>query len=253
VIVAVANQKGGVGKTTTAQALAAGLAERKYRVLGIDLDPQGNFSTACGAENYNVPTVYEVMKRGADIREAIQHMKGGYDVVPANIMLAGAEQELSQTGKEHRLKEAVSVVAGEYDFIVIDTPPSLGVLTVNAFTCATDILIPTTAGIFATAGISQLNETVSSVQKYCNPGVKIRGILFTRFNPRANISRQIKELTEQLSEYISAPIYQTYIRAGVVVEEAQANKADIFNYAGKSTVAEDYRTFIEEFLKGVDA
>ena len=252
-IVAVANQKGGVGKTTTAQALAAGLAERKYRVLGIDLDPQGNFSTACGAENYNVLTVYEVMKRGADIREAIQHMKGGYAVVPANIMLAGAEQELSQTGKEHRLKEAVSVVAGEYDFIVIDTPPSLGVLTVNAFTCATDILIPTTAGIFATAGISQLNETVSSVQKYCNPGVKIRGILFTRFNPRANISRQIKELTEQLSEYISAPIYQTYIRAGVVVEEAQANKADIFNYAGKSTVAEDYRTFIEEFLKGVDA
>ena len=251
-IVAVANQKGGVGKTTTAQALAAGLAERKYRVLGIDLDPQGNFSTACGAENYNVLTVYEVMKRGADIREAIQHMKGGYDVVPANIMLAGAEQELSQTGKEHRLKEAVSVVAGEYDFIVIDTPPSLGVLTVNAFTCATDILIPTTAGIFATAGISQLSETVSSVQKYCNPAVKIRGILFTRFNPRANISRQIKELTEQLSEYISAPIYQTYIRAGVVVEEAQANKADLFNYAGKSTVAEDYRAFITEFLKGVE-
>lgn len=125
-IVAVANQKGGVGKTTTAQALAAGLAEKGYKVLGIDLDPQGNFSTACGAENYNVLTVYEVMKRGSDVREAIQHTKGGYDVVPANIMLAGAEQELSQTGKEHRLKEAVAPVAGEYDFIVIDTPPSLG-------------------------------------------------------------------------------------------------------------------------------
>ena len=243
-IVAVANQKGGVGKTTTAQALAAGLAEKGYKVLGIDLDPQGNFSTACGAENYNVLTVYEVMKRGGDIREAIQHTKGGYDVVPANIMLAGAEQELSQTGKEHRLKEAVAPVAGEYDFIVIDTPPSLGVLTVNAFTCATDILIPTTAGIFATAGISQLNETVTSVQKYCNPGVKIRGILF---------SRQIKELAEQLSEYISAQIYDTYIRSAVVVEEAQANRADIFDYAGKSTVAEDYRAFIEEFLKGVNA
>ena len=251
-IVAVANQKGGVGKTTTAQALAAGLAERGYKVLGIDLDPQGNFSTACGAVNYNVPTVYELMKQTAGIEEAIQRMKGGYDVVPANIMLAGAEQELSQTGKEHRLKEAVSTVAGNYDFVVIDTPPSLGVLTVNAFTCASDILIPTTAGIFATAGISQLSETVSSVQKYCNPAVKIRGILFTRFNPRANISRQIKELTEQLSEYISAPIYQTYIRAGVVVEEAQANKADLFNYAGKSTVAEDYRAFITEFLKGVE-
>lgn len=251
-IIAVANQKGGVGKTTTAQAMAAGLAARKYKVLGIDLDPQGNFSAACGAVNYNAPTVYELMKQTVGIKEAIQHMNGGYDVVPANIMLAGAEQELSQTGKEHRLKEAVSTVVEDYDFIVMDTPPSLGVLTVNAFTCATDILIPTTAGIFATAGISQLNETVTSVQKYCNPGVKIKGILFTRFNPRANISRQIRELAEQLSEYISAPIYQTYIRSGVVVEEAQANKADIFDYAGKSTVAQDYRAFIEEFLKGVD-
>ena len=106
--------------------MVAGLAAKGYRVLGIDLDPQGNFSTACGAENYNVQTIYEVMKRAASIQDAIQHMKGGYDVVPANIMLAGAEQELSQTGKEHRLKEAVAPVAGDYDFIVIDTPPSLG-------------------------------------------------------------------------------------------------------------------------------
>ena len=136
-IIAVANQKGGVGKTTTSQAMAAGLAEKGYRVLGIDLDPQGNFSAACGAESYNVPTIYEVMKRDSSIEDALQHMKGGYDVVPANIMLAGAEQELSQTGKEHRLKEAVAPIAGNYDFIVIDTPPSLGVLTVNAFTCAT--------------------------------------------------------------------------------------------------------------------
>ena len=185
------------------------------------------------------------------IQEAVQHTKGGYDVVPANIMLAGAEQELSQTGKEHRLKEAVAPIAADYDFIVIDTPPSLGVLTVNAFTCATDILIPTTAGIFATAGISQLNETVTSVQKYCNPNVKIRGILFTKFNPRANISRQMKELAEQLSEYIAAPIYETYIRSAVVVEEAQANRQDIFDYANRSTVSEDYKAFIEEFLKGV--
>ena len=249
-IIAIANQKGGVGKTTTAQALTAGLAAKGYKVLAADLDPQGNLSAACGSVNYNVPTVYELLKREAAADEAVQHMKGGYDVLPSNIMLAGAEQELSQTGKEHRLREAISPVAGNYDYIIIDTPPSLGVLTVNAFTAASDILIPTTAGIFATTGINQLNEIVKSVQKYCNPSVKIMGILFTRFNPRANISRQIKELTEQLSEYISAPIFSTYIRAAVAVEEAQANRADIFDYAAKSTVAEDYRAFIEEFLKG---
>ena len=158
-------------------------------------------------------------------------MKGGYDILP-NIMLVGAEQELSQTGKEHRLKEAIAPVAEKYDYIIID------------------ILIPTTAGIFATTGINQLNETVRSVQRYCNPNVKITGILFTRFNPRANISKQIKELTEQLSEYISAPIYKTYIRSAVAVEEAQANRTDIFEYAEKSTVSEDYKAFIEEFLKG---
>lgn len=248
-ILAVANQKGGVGKTTTAHALSAGLADRGFKVLAVDLDPQGNLSSVCGAECYDLPTVYQVLRRDVEPGKAVQHVSG-YDVIPSNIMLAGAEQELSQTGKEHRLKEALELIGGGYDYIVIDTPPSLGVLTVNAFTAAGDIIIPTTAGIFATAGISQLSDTVKNVQKYCNPSVRIAGILFTRFNPRANISRQIKELTEEISKYISAPVYKTYIRSAVAVEEAQAVKADIFSYAGNSTVSEDYNAFIDEFLKG---
>ena len=248
-IVAIANQKGGVGKTTTAQALAAGLANKRKKILAIDLDPQGNLSTACNADNYNASTIYNVIKRDVDVSAAIQHISN-YDIIPANIMLAGAEQELSQTGKEHRLRESLAPILDKYDYIIIDTPPSLGVLTINAFTAATDIIIPTTAGIFAATGINQLNETVKSVQRYCNPNVKIMGILFTRFNPRTNISKQIKELTEQLSSYIAAPIYKTYIRTAVVVEEAQANKTDIFSYADKSTVAEDYKAFVKEFLRG---
>lgn len=249
-IVAIANQKGGVGKTTTSHALCAGLVKRNFKVLCIDVDPQGNLSSACGATIYNVPTVYELLKKEVEVKEVIQMVKSGFDIIPANIMLAGAEQELSQTGKEYRLKESISSIATKYDYIIIDTPPSLGILTVNAFTCATEILIPTTAGIFATTGIKQLDVTVKNVQKYCNSKVKIIGILFTRFNPRTIISKEIKDVTEQLGQYIDAPIYKTYIRSGIAIEEAQANSTDIFDYANKSTVAEDYSSFIDEFLKG---
>jgi chromosome partitioning protein len=247
--IAIANQKGGVGKTTTAGALIAGLSGRGFRVLGIDIDPQGNLSDSCGAEMYQRPTIYELLKNEATLAEATQRMKG-YDMIPSNVMLAGAEQELSQTGKEYRLREAVSPAEGGYDFVVIDTPPSLGILTVNAFTYADEVIIPTTAGIFAANGIQQLNNTIRNVQKYCNPGIAVAGILMTRFNPRANISKQIRELTEQLSQHMDTRVYGAFIRNGIAVEEAQANHTDIFAYSGSSTVAEDYRRFVDEYLKG---
>lgn len=251
-VIAVANQKGGVGKTTTSHALSARLANLGFKVLVIDLDPQGNLSSAFGVDNYNKPTIYNLMKNEVTAKEVLQQAQNGVDVIPSNIMLAGCEQELSHTGKEHRLKECIQPIKNNYDFIIIDTPPSLGVLTVNAFTAATDILIPTTAGIFAATGINQLNMTVTSVKKYCNPNVNIMGILFTRFNPRINISKQVKELTEQISEFISVPIYKTHIRNAIVIEEAQANHRDIFDYADSSTVSEDYKNFVDEFLKGIN-
>ena len=249
-IIAVANQKGGVAKTTSTGAIAAGLRLRGFPVLAIDIDPQGNLSDSVNANIISAPTIYELLRREADAADVVQKLDV-FDIIPANIMLAGMEQELlSQTGKEHRLSEVVSPIAHQYDYILIDTPPSLGVLTINALTFADEVLVPTTAGIFATQGIKQLSDTVENVKKYCNSKIHIKGILLTRYNPRAIISQDIKELTESLATHIKAPIFNSYIRNSIVVEEAQANKLDIFAYKGKSTVADDYSAFIDEYLQG---
>lgn len=248
-IIAIANQKGGIGKTTTTAALSAGLKQRGYKVLAVDVDPQGNLSTSSGADNIELPTVYELLKGEVTAQEAIQKLDV-FDIIPSNVMLAGAEQELSQLGKEQRLKERLQPIIGTYDYIVIDTPPALGVLTINAFTVADEIIIPTTAGIFAATGIKQLYDTIVNVRKYCNDKVKIAGILLTRYDPRANNNKDMKELTEQLGNYINAKLFETFIRASVVVEEAQARQTDVFSYKGSSTVAQDYSSFVDEYLKG---
>lgn len=248
-VISIANQKGGVAKTTTAGALATGLKKRGFKVLAIDLDPQGNLSDSVGADANNLAGIYEVLKREISPNDAIQKL-ASFDIIPANIMLAGAEQELSQTGKEHRLKETILPIVHDYDFIVIDTPPALGVLTVNAFTFSDEVIIPTTAGIFAAKGISQLYETINNVKKYCNAKIKIAGILITKYNPRANNNKDMKEVTEQIASFIKAPIYNTYIRPSVTIEEAQARQVDLFNYKENSTVAQDYSDFVDEYLKG---
>lgn len=248
-VITVANQKGGVAKTTTSAALAAGLKDYGYRVLAIDLDPQGNLSDSVGANNQEKVTAYELMKREATAKEAIQEVIP-FDIIPANIMLAGAEQEISQIGKEKRLEEQIEPILNDYDYIVVDTPPSLGLLTINAFTMADEVIIPTTAGIFAASGITQLYDTIRNVKKYTNPKIKIAGILLTKYNPRATNNQDMKHLTEQIANYIQAPLYETFIRQSVVVEEAQTRKMDLFNYKKEATVVNDYKNFVEEYLKG---
>ena len=248
-VIAVANQKGGVAKTTTTAAMAAGLKKRGFRVLAIDADPQGNLSDSIGADNRTKDTIHEVLEQKVKAEDAVQHLEI-CDVIPANIMLAGAEQELSQLGKEMRMKETLESVMGSYDYIIIDTPPSLGILTINAFTVADEVIIPSTAGIFAASGILQLFDTITNVRKYCNKKLKIAGVLLTKYNPRSNNNQDMKELTEKIASSMEADLFKTYIRSSVVVEEAQARQEDLFSYKAKSTVAEDYNAFVDEYLKG---
>lgn len=247
--IVVSNQKGGVGKTTTSTALAAGLGKRGYKVLAVDADPQANFSDTAIAENYENPTLCDVIKGECDAQDAVQKCEY-FDIIPSNIMLAGFETEQGRLGKEQRMKEYIDPIAQQYDYVIVDTPPSLGLLTINAFTFANEIIIPTTAGIYATAGMVQLSETISNVRKYCyNNELTVVGILMTRYNPRANLNKDMRDLAERIANELKMPIFNTYIRNSIAVDEAQAHKKDIFSYKATATVAEDYSAFIEEYLQ----
>ena len=248
-IIAVSNQKGGVAKTTTTQAMASILKQRGHKVLAIDFDPQGNLSDSINAatDDNNINTIYEVLKEEAGAAESIQRLPA-FDIISSDIVLASADQTLLQTGKEYRLKEVIEPVKNKYDFILIDTPPSLGILTVNAFTAANEIIVPTTAGKFAVKGIKELYNTVKNVRKYCNGNLKVSGILFTKFDPRMNNSKDIKILVEKIGEALDIPIFKTFIRNRIAVDEAQLRSESILNFKGCEDVIDDYNHFINEFL-----
>jgi len=243
-IVAVASQKGGVGKTSTASALAAGLVQRGFRALAIDLDPQGNLSDSIGAERS--PGIYEAMRGQISAVDAIQHFSA-FDIIAADIALAQAEREFEGS---QALKGAIEAVQGLYEYIVLDTPPNLGVMTVNALAAADEIVIPATPGIFEVAGIGTLCEAVQEAKRLINPGLTIAGVLFTRFNARTRLSSEVLEAVEGLSGQLGAKVYATKIRASVDVGASQASQESIFGYKKKSKVARDYSDWVDEYLKG---
>lgn len=263
-IITIATQKGGTGKTTTAHALGAGLILKGYKVLFIDLDPQLNLSYITRAE-LGGPTAYEVLTLKAAAADAIQQpqaedpgllkklfgkpVKIEPDIIPAGQALSGADMELNQTGKEYRLQEAIEPIRGSYDYIIIDTPPSLGILTVNALTASDSVIIPAQADIFSLQGIGQLYNTVEAVRKYCNPSLTINGILLTRYSLRSVLSRDMTELIADTARQLDTFVYQAVIREGIAVKEAQAQRMDIFTYAPKSNAAGDYMAFVNEMLK----
>lgn len=248
-IFSIANQKGGVAKTTTVMILASGLQRRGYKVLALDLDPQGNLSDNVGADIESV-TIRDVLKNDVNISGAIQHCDL-FDIIPSNILLSGIESEFTEVlGKEYRVREVLSDVRDFYDYIFIDTPPSLNFFTSNAFVASDKIIIPCTPGRFAVQGIQKLIEVVNSVKRYCNSSLEIDGILLTKFNPRYKIHGDLKELlVNRLAPSFNISLYKTEIRNAIAVEEAQAMQMDIFNYSGNSKVSEDYEKFVNEFLE----
>lgn len=249
-ILTLSNQKGGVAKTSTSNALAAGLYNRNYKVLAVDLDPQCNLSFSCGVDMLNTEkTLFDVFKGNAEVRETIIPLKLGFDLLPGGLTLAGADMDFTQTGREYMLSEALETVSGKYDFCIIDTPPTLGILTVNALTAADYVIVPMTADIYALQGLTQLNALIQNVRRYCNKGLKIAGILLTRYNDRQIISKTLKTNIGQAAERLSAEVFKTYIREGVAVRETQLLQSDLFTDAPKANVTQDYNNFIDELLE----
>lgn len=247
-IYAVINQKGGVGKSTTAAAIWAGLNKRGYKALAVELDAQGNLAYIARANNGRGQlTALSVLTREATAEEAIQHTETG-DIIAANKELAGADAFITSTGKEYRLKEALDSLKACYDYIIIDTPPTLGILTINALTAADSVIIPVQADIFSLQGIDQLMETISPVKQYCNPGLSIAGIVIDRYDPRTILTRELTEYLNSLASKIGTKVFNSKIREAITVKEAQLRQENIFDYAPKSKVTADYTAFIKELI-----
>lgn len=249
-IIAITAQKGGTGKTTTAATMAAGLTIKGYKVLLVDLDQQGSLSFICKADTKGKTTL-GILTREIATEEAIQTAEIA-DIIPANKALAGAEVTLKETGGEYRLREALEPVKGKYDFIIIDCPPALGSLTINALTAADNVIVPAQADVLSLTGIAQLYDSCKLVKKYTNKKLEIAGILLAKHNNRTILKRDLEEvLREQLSQQMQSKVYKATIREAVAINEAQYMQQSIFEYAASSKVAEDYKAFIEEFLEDI--
>ncbi len=244
--IAVINQKGGVGKSTTAAALGAGLSLKGYKVLYIDLDAQGNLTYTLGADIKGL-TALEILTKEATAEQTIQRTAQG-DVISASPSLAGADTLITAVGKEYRLKEALEPIKEKYDYIIIDTPPALSVLTINALTACTGVIIPAQADIYSLQGISQLDNTIQTVKQYCNPSLEVMGIVLTRYSSRAILSREVAEMIEQTAENLNTRLYKATIRENISVKEAQASQQNIFEYAPKSNAAADYSALVDEII-----
>jgi chromosome partitioning protein len=247
-IVSLANQKGGVGKTTTAINLSASLAACERRVLLVDLDPQANSTSGVGLSKNSDKSIYPVLTDGMNIREVIQKTElPNFDVAPSSVDLVAAELELSDAiGREFYLRRALQEVAKDYDYILIDSPPSLSLLTINGLTAANSVLVPMQCEYFAIEGVAQLVNTVERVRDMLNPGLEIEGIVLTMYDERINLARQV---ADEMRSHFGEKVYQTVIPRNVRLGEAPSFGKPIILYDIRSRGSEAYVNLAREFIQ----
>ncbi len=247
-IVSIANQKGGVGKTTTSINLSTILAKKGKKVLMIDADPQGNASSGVGIDKEVEESVYDILINDTEIEKVVKKTNiKNLVLCPSNINLAGAEVELvSVMSREYRLKEKLDLIKDEYDYIIIDCPPSLGLITLNAFTASDSVLIPVQCEYYALEGLGQLINTINLVKKHLNKNIDIEGALLTMYDARTNLSNQV---VKEVKKYFNDKVYKNVIPRNVKLSEAPSYGMPITVYDPRSKGAKSYEKFVKEFLK----
>ena len=246
-IISIINQKGGVGKTTTAVNLSSCLAAAEHKTCLVDMDPQANSTSGIGLDRNVEPSIYDVLIGSKTIHEAIHPTELGYlNVIPSSISLVGAEIELvNMMARETRLKTALTHITNDYEYIIVDCPPSLGILTINTLTASSSIIIPIQCEYYALEGLSQLMNTVNLVKENLNPSLEIEGVLLTMYDGRLNLSRQV---SDEVKKFFNSKVYDTVISRNVRLSEAPSFGKPIILYDILSTGAENYMSLTKEVL-----
>ena len=246
-IITVTNQKGGVGKTTVAAALLACLSHRGARVLGVDLDPQGSLGFSLGLDIEKCTTIYDVFRGAVEPKDAISKTET-CDIMPSNILLSSSELEFSKAGREFLLKTALSKVQDDYDYIIIDTPPALNILTVNAYVATDHLIIPMAPEVLSLLGVSQIKETIESVRSYYNSRLNVLGILINRYNARFRLNQEMLELAEQLANQLDSKVFESKIRTSVAVAGAPAHGMSVVDFEPQAKPARDFERLCDEIV-----
>ena len=250
-IITFCSQKGGVAKTTSTASFAADLRRRKKKTLLIDTDPQCNMTLITGATSTPGASIYEVLTGGIPAVECIQRTEFYGDIIPATKPLTRLEKELAAPGAAAVMSQVLNPLKGAYDFILIDCPPALGIISVSALIAADGVVVPVLADILSIQSLTDIEDTIAAVKEHGNPDLSVLGILITRHIGRAIISRDLTDVIEKMAAKMDTRVFNTPVRDCIAIREAQARQMDIYNYAPRSNAAADYSAAVKDMLNGI--